>query len=307
MAAFRGVASPRSPKAEMSEGANRTSNNTWRLRYRRARGRLGWALTIVAFLLVAAPLADILWLVAVRGASALSPAIFTTVTSGISGGLLNAITGTFVLAAGALILGVPIGIGAGIYLSEFGAGPFAALVRFFADSLTGIPSIVLGYFSYITMVIGLGWQFSVLAGAITLAMMIVPYIARMTELTLRQLPIALRESAYALGAPAHKVVFRIVFPPATPGVLTAALLALAISVGETAPLIYTAGWSNYVWSGRLTHEPVGYLTYVIWSFINQPFASAHALAFAAAFLVVLVVLAINIAARLLVFRGSPPR
>ncbi len=270
-----------------------------RLRYRRARGRVGWVLTVVAFLLVAAPLLDILGLVATRGASAVSPAIFTSVTNGISGGLLNAIVGTFVLSGGALILGVPVGVGAGIYLSEFGGGPFGALVRFVADVLTGIPSIVLGYFSYITMVIGLGWQFSALAGAITLALMIIPYIARLTELAFSQLPLSLRESAYALGAPAHKVVFRIVFPPAAPGVLTAALLALAISVGETAPLIYTAGWSNYVWSGRLTHEPIGYLTYVIWSFINQPFASAHALAFAAAFLVVLVVLAINIAARLL--------
>jgi len=274
-----------------------------RLRYRRARGQVGWALSIFAFLLVAAPLLDILGLVTARGAGAISPAIFTTVTNGISGGLLNAIVGTFVLSGGALILGVPVGVGAGIYLSEFGSGSFGAVVRFLADVLTGVPSIVLGYFSYITLIIGLGWQFSALAGAITLALMIVPYIARLTELTLRQLPLALRESAYALGAKERSVVFRVIFPPATPGVLTAVLLALAISVGETAPLIYTAGWSNYVWNGRLTHEPIGFLTYVIWSFINQPFASAHALAFAAAFLVVLVVLVINVSARLLLFRG----
>ncbi len=269
-----------------------------RLAYRRARARAGWGLAALAFVLVAAPLLDILGLVAARGASAISPRLFTTVTNGISGGLLNAIVGTFVLSGGALVLGVPVGVGAGIYLAEFGSGPFGTVVRFLSDVLTGVPSIVLGYFSYITMVIGLGWQFSALAGAITLALMIVPYIARLTELSLRQLPVSLRESAYALGAPAHTVVFRIVFPIATPGVLTGVLLALAISVGETAPLIYTAGWSNYLWNGRLTHEPIGYLTYVVWSFINQPFASAHALAFAAAFLVVLVVLAINIAARL---------
>ncbi|MGH7119086.1 MAG: phosphate ABC transporter permease PstA [Acetobacteraceae bacterium] len=275
------------------------------LAWRRARARAGWALAAFAFLLVAVPLLDILWLVARRGAAALSPALFTTVTNGISGGLLNAIVGTFVVSGGALVLGTPVGVAAGIYLSEFGSGRFGALLRFVADALTGVPSIVLGYFSYIVMVIGLGWQFSALAGAITLAMMIVPYIARLTELALRQLPISLRESAYALGAPAPTVVFRIVFPPAAPGVVTAALLALAISVGETAPLIYTAGWSNYLWSGRLTHEPIAYLTYVIWSFINQPFASAHALAFAAAFLVVLLVLAINVGARLLLFRARP--
>lgn len=276
-----------------------------RLRFRRVRMRIGWALAIFAFVLVAVPLADILVLVTARGISAISPQLFTTVTNGVSGGLLNAIVGTFVLSGGALGIGAPIGIGAGIYLAEFGNGSFGAMVRFLSDVLTGIPSIVLGYFSYITMVIWLGWQFSALAGAITLALMIVPYIARLTELTLRQVPLSLREAGYALGAPDRKVIFSIVLPPATPGVLTGALLALAISVGETAPLIYTAGWSNYVWSGRLTHEPIGYLTYVIWSFINMPFASAHALAFAAAFLVVLVVLVINVAARTLLLARAP--
>ena len=272
-----------------------------RLRGRRIGTRIGWVLSGFAFALVAAPLADILILVTARGISAISPQLFLTATNGISGGLLNAIVGTFVLSGGALIIGVPIGVGAGIFLSEFGDGSFGNVVRFLSDVLTGIPSIVLGYFAYITMIIGLGWQFSALAGAITLAMMIVPYLARLTELSLRQVPLSLREAGYALGAPEHKTVFSIVLPPAMPGVLTGALLALAISVGETAPLIYTAGWSNYVWNGKLTHEPIGFLTYVIWSFINQPFASAHALAFAAAFLVVLVVLVINVSARLILF------
>lgn len=272
-----------------------------RLRGRRIGTRVGWVLSGFAFALVAAPLADILILVTARGISAISPQLFLTATNGISGGLLNAIVGTFVLSGGALIIGVPIGVGAGICLSEFGDGTFGNVVRFLSDVLTGIPSIVLGYFAYITMIIGLGWQFSALAGAITLAMMIVPYLARLTELSLRQVPLSLREAGYALGAPERKIVFSIVLPPAMPGVLTGALLALAISVGETAPLIYTAGWSNYVWNGKLTHEPIGFLTYVIWSFINQPFASAHALAFAAAFLVVLVVLVINVSARLILF------
>jgi phosphate transport system permease protein len=272
-----------------------------RLRGRRIRTRIGWALSIFSFVLVAAPLADILVLVTVRGISAVSPELFLKSTNGISGGLLNAIVGTFVLSGGALIIGVPIGVGAGIYLAEFGNGSFGNVVRFLSDVLTGIPSIVLGYFAYITMIIGLGWQFSALAGSITLAMMIVPYLARLTELSMRQVPLSLREAGYALGAPDHTVISKVVMPPAMPGVLTGALLALAISVGETAPLIYTAGWSNYVWNGKLTHAPIGYLTYVIWSFINQPFASAHALAFAAAFLVVLVVLVINVSARLILF------
>jgi phosphate transport system permease protein len=266
---------------------------------RRLRSAAGWVFCAIAFGLVAVPLVDIILLVLVRGFSALSPELFTQVTQGVGGGLLNAITGTIVLSVGALLLGVPIGVCTGIYLSEFGNGRFGGVVRFLADVLTGVPSIVLGYFSYVTMVIWLGWQFSVLAASITLAMIILPYIAKMTELVLRQIPVAMREAAYALGANDRKVVARVLLPVALPGITTAILLSLAISVGETAPLIYTAGWSNYVWNGHLTHAPIGYLTYVIWSFINQPFASAHALAFAAALLVMLTVLAINLGARAL--------
>ena len=112
----------------------------------------------------------------------------------------------------------------------------------------------------------------------------------------------MREAGFALGATDPTVVFKIVLPAASSGVITGALLALAISVGETAPLIYTAGWSNYVWNGKFTHSPVAYLTYVIWTFIDQPDAHSHALAYAAAFLVMLVVLAINIGVRLAVKR-----
>jgi phosphate transport system permease protein len=112
----------------------------------------------------------------------------------------------------------------------------------------------------------------------------------------------MREAAFALGATEPTVVFKVVLPGAASGVVTGALLALSISVGETAPLIYTAGWSNLTWNGRFTHEPIGYLTYVIWTYIDQPTAEAHSIAFAAAFLVMLVVLIINIGVRLVVRR-----
>ncbi|HUZ62499.1 MAG TPA: phosphate ABC transporter permease PstA [Acetobacteraceae bacterium] len=271
-------------------------------RTRRMLSLAGWSACAVAFVLVALPVFDILFLVISRGLAAFSPALFTQVTNGTSGGLANAISGTLILSAGALLFGVPVGVGGGIYLAEFGNGRFGAIVRFVADVLTGIPSIVLGYFAYITLITGLGWHFSVLAGSVTLAIIIIPYMARLTELVLRQVPQSLREAAYALGAPERKVILRVVFPIGWPGILTSILLALAISVGETAPLIYTAGWSNYMWHGKLIGEPIGYLTYVIWSFINQPAASAHALAFAAGFLVIVTVLAINIAARLVLRR-----
>ena len=265
---------------------------------RRASAVVFAVLCSLSFVLVVVPLADILWTVLSRGASALNLQVFTQGTNGISGGLLNAIEGTVVLSAGAIVFAAPVGVLTGVYLAEYGSGPWGSSVRFLADVLTGVPSIVLGYFSYVTLVEGLGWQFSALAGAITLAILIVPYIARFTELAMRQNPPSLREAGYALGCREHQVVFKILLPAARSGVITGVLLSLAISVGETAPLIYTAGWSNYMWNGKLTHEPVGYLTYVIWSFINQPFASAHALAYAAAFLVIAVVLAINITTRM---------
>ena len=273
-------------------------------RRRYATNIVGWGLCTLAFLLIAVPLLDLVLTVTLKGASAFSIERFTTSTNGVTGGLQNAIIGTLVLSLGSLLIATPIGIGAGIYLSEYGSNRLAATVRFLADTLTGTPSIVLGYFSYITMVIGLGWKFSELAGAITLSIMVVPYLARITELSLRRVPTSMREAAYALGARDHTVASRIVLAAAAPGVITGVLLSLAISVGETAPLIYTAGWSNYLWTGKLTNEPIGYLTYVIWTFINEPNPESHALAFAAALLVMLVVLAINIGVRM-VMRRDP--
>jgi phosphate transport system permease protein len=263
---------------------------------------IGWVACGIALLCVIGPLVDIVGVVAFNGLSAFSPKLFTSVTTGTGGGLLNAIEGTFVITIGAMIIAVPIGVGAGIYLSEYGHNKLGGTIRFLSDVLTGTPSIVLGYFSYIVFIISLGWGFSALAGAITIAILIVPYLARITELALRQVPNNMREAAFALGATEPTVVFKVVLPSAASGVVTGALLALAISVGETAPLIYTAGWSNYLWNGKLTHEPIGFLTYVIWSFITQPFAESHALAFAAAFIVMLVVLAINVGVRLTVRR-----
>lgn len=258
---------------------------------------VGWVLCGVALLLIAVPMIDLILTVFVKGISAFSLKLFTTSTNGMAGGLLNAIVGTLVLSLGSLIISVPIGVGAGMYLAEYGDNRLGSMIRFLADTLTGTPSIVLGYFSYITLVIGLGWKFSALAASITLAIMVIPYMARISELSLRRVPATMREAAYALGAKDHTVAFRIVLAAGLPGVITSVLLSLAISVGETAPLIYTAGWSNYIWTGKLTHEPVGYLTYVIWTFINEPNEKAHALAFAAALLVMMVVLAINIGVR----------
>jgi phosphate transport system permease protein len=287
--------------ASVSTRAAKTIRSSQEIR-RVVISTIGWVACGIALFCVIGPLVDIVGTVGYYGISAFSLKLFTTTGTGISGGLLNAIEGTFVITLGAMIFAVPIGVAAGIYLSEYGNNRLGATIRFMSDVLTGTPSVVLGYFSYIVFVIALGWKFSALAAAITIAILIVPYLARITELALRQVPVAMREAGFALGATEPTVVFKIILPGAASGVVTGALLALAISVGETAPLIYTAGWSSSLWHGHLTNEPIGYLTYVIWTAFEQPTAQAHALAFAAAFLVMMVVLIINIGVRLVVRR-----
>jgi len=278
------------------------TSGEWIVR-RRIFNYLGWGLTALAFVLLGSAMVWILVVVFMRGASSLNFAVITQVTQGIGGGLLNAIEGTVVLALGGILLAIPPGLATGIYLSEFDGGFFAPTIRFLSDVLVGVPSIVIGYFGYVTMVEYLGWKFSVAAGSISLAIIALPYICRTSEMAIRQVPRGLREAGYALGATEAKVITRICLPMALPTIMTGVLLALAISVGETAPLLYTAGWSNYLWNGHLTNEPIGYLTYAIWAFITEPFESAHGLAYAAAFLVTLFVLIINIVSRVVLERS----
>lgn len=277
------------------------------LNRRRIADGIGWCLVTLAFLLLGSGTVWILSTIFVQCAGAFSISMLTQVTQGTGGGLLNAIEGTAILAFGGIALAIPAGVGGGIYLAEFDRGRLAPAIRFLADVLVGVPSIVIGYFGYVTMVVALGWQFSVAAGSIALAIICLPYICRTTEMALRGVPRELREAAYALGASEREAVLSIAVPAALPGILTGILLALAISVGETAPLIYTAGWSNYLWTGHITKEPIGYLTYAIWAFLTEPFEGAHALAYAAALLVTVFVLIISIAARLLMGRQTAGR
>ncbi len=273
-----------------------------RVRTRRRWSSAGWVLCAAGFGLLAVAMGWILLMVLLRGIGALTPTVFTEVTQGTGGGLLNAIEGTVVIGIGSMLLAVPFGVAAGLYAAQFSHTVFASVIRFLADVLVGVPSIVLGYFGYVTMVEGLGWNFSLAAACITIAILCLPYICRTTELALGQVPAAMQEAAYALGAGEGRVAFRIALPMALPGVLTGILLAFAISIGETAPLIYTAGWSSYLWTGAVVRSPVGYLTYAIWAFINEPFKAANELAYAAAFLVTFLVLLISIGARAALIR-----
>jgi phosphate transport system permease protein len=262
-----------------------------------AVGAISWGLSLLSLIGVIALLFSIFAFVAVKGFPALKPELFFTVTHGIAGGLLNAILGTFMLVGLGLVIVIVVGIGTALWTAEF-APPWGVRgVRFMIDVLSGVPSIVVGYFLYVALVEMLGWGFSLIAGALALAIFMLPYVVRGADLALSGVPGELREGAYALGARQATVVFSIAFPYAVPGMLTGLLVATGIGLGETAPLIYTAGWSNYLPTLQLTHSPVGYLTYVVWTYISQPFPEAHALAYAAAALLMILVFATNLLAR----------
>ncbi|HVA36276.1 MAG TPA: phosphate ABC transporter permease PstA [Candidatus Dormibacteraeota bacterium] len=267
---------------------------------RSAIGSAWWLGSALALAASIAMLFALFWFVLVRGVPALRPEIFVTVTNGISGGLANAIVGTFMLVLGGLVLVMIVGVGSGIWLTAFAGPRMVEVTRFLTDVLSGVPSIVVGYFGYVVLLGYLGWGFSLAAGAIALAIIMLPYVVRGTDLALSAVPQELREGALALGSSTSRSMFMVCLPSAMPGILTSVLLAVSIALGETAPLIYTAGWSNYMPSAAPFHSPVGYLTYVVWTFINQPFAQSHALAYAAAVILMAVIFLTNVVARTVV-------
>jgi phosphate transport system permease protein len=274
-------------------------------RARRLRSRLAALLAWACVALALLPLGHMLVLVASQGLAALSWRVLTTTSSGTGGGLANAILGTLWLVLLGSAVAVPLGVLGGIYCGETRDGRWVRLVRTSALVLAGVPSIIVGYALFVTLVSGLGWGYSALAGGLALAIIMLPYVLRATDLAVAQVPDELRDASLALGASHPRTVSRVVFRAALPGIGTGVLLALGIAVGETAPLIYTAGWSQYLPTLRLTHAPVGYLTYAVWTFINEPFREANALAYAAALLLMLLVLGLNVAARLTVGRRQP--
>jgi phosphate transport system permease protein len=227
----------------------------------------------------------------------LTPKLLTNNTAHL--GLQNAIIGTLVLAAGVLIIAGPIGIGAGIYLSEFASGRVASTLRFFSEVLAGVPSIVVGYTGYVLLVIQFHWGYSLIAGVLALTTIVTPYIVKTTEVSLAQVPRTLREGAVALGLPETVALRKVLLPPALPGVITGLVVALAISTGETAPLLYTAGFSDANPTLDLTHHPIGYLTYVAFTNIQLPSLQDHQLANAAADVTLIFLLVLILVGRLL--------
>ena len=213
---------------------------------------------------------------------------------GEGGGIGNAILGSVVLLLLSSALGMPIGIAVGIYLSEFGKGSFASLVRFVVDTLTGIPSIVTGVFIYALVVVPLK-HFSAMAGGIALALIMIPIVARTTEEMIKLVPQSLREGALALGAPQWRVTLGVVLPAAASGIATGAMLAVARVSGETAPLLFTAFGSRFF--SHYLNEPIASLTVQIYNYAISPYDEWHAQAWAATLVLMTLILSINIVVR----------
>jgi phosphate transport system permease protein len=213
---------------------------------------------------------------------------------GEGGGIGNAITGTLVLLLLACIFGMPIGIAAGVYLAEYGNNWFAHIVRFVTDTLTGVPSIIVGVFVY-TIIVLPQKHFSTLAGGVALALIMIPIVARTTEEMIRLVPVSLREGALALGAPQWKVTTGVVLPAAASGIATGAMLAIARVSGETAPLLFTAFGSRFF--NWYLDQPMASLTVQIYNYAISPYDEWHAQAWAATLVLMTLILTINIIVR----------
>jgi len=244
----------------------------------------------------------LLWTLVSQGLVWVTPKVFTEITPppGSAGGLSNAIMGSLMLTAGGVLIGAPIGVLAGTYLSEFGRGKvIAGVVRFVNDILLSAPSIIMGTFIYETVVVTTG-HFSGWAGILALALIVLPVVVRTTEDMLRLVPDSMREAAAALGAPQWKVIVAIVYRGAMSGILTGILLAVARISGETAPLLFTA-LNNQFWNTNL-NGPIANLPVVIFQFAMSPYEDWHHLAWAGALIITAAVLLLNIIARLILYR-----
>lgn len=241
----------------------------------------------------------ILWSLLQQGVHGLSLSLFTQMTPppGSSGGLLNAIAGSLFMTVVATLIGTPVGVLAGTYLAEFGQrGWLAPTTRFVNDILLSAPSIVIGLFIY-AVVVSKMKHFSGWAGALALALIVVPVVVRTTENMLRLVPNSLREAAAALGTPQWKVILFVTLRASRAGIITGLLLAIARISGETAPLLFTA-LNNQFWTNNL-NQPMANLPVVIFQFAMSPYDDWHKLAWAGALLITLGVLALNIVARVM--------
>jgi phosphate transport system permease protein len=252
------------------------------------------AASVVAALI---PLAMILFFVVSQGIRAFNLDFFTRMPAPVGepgGGMANAIVGTLILSGLGSLMAIPIGILSGVYMAEYAGSRFASTIRFAADTLNGVPSIVIGVFAYGLAVLPFK-QFSAMAGGLALGIMMIPIIARTTEELLLLVPGTMREGALALGATRARAVFTVVLPAAAPGIVTGVVLALARIAGETAPLLFTS-FNNRFFSTDLT-QPMSSLTVQVFTYAISPYEDWHRQAWAGALVLVLIVLVCSLLAR----------
>jgi phosphate transport system permease protein len=253
-------------------------------------------LAVLSTILVIAPLVAILVYLLYKGASSLNLAFFTQIPAAVGdpgGGMANAIVGSGIVLGLGSLMGIPVGIAAGVYLAEFGRGRLiATAVRFTADVLNGVPSIVMGISIY-SLVVMRQHHFSAFAGGVALAVMMVPTITRTTEEMLATVPHAIREAALGLGVPKWRTVLSVSLKTASPGIITGCMLAFARVAGETAPLLFTA-LGNQFWSFRL-NEPIAALPLQIYVYAISPYDEWHRLAWAGSLvLIVMIMVAVSL-------------
>jgi phosphate transport system permease protein len=260
-------------------------------------------IAILTVILVLVPLIAIFGYLVYRGMASVNWAFLTQTPrppGEAGGGVANGIVGSMMILGVASLLGVPLGIGAGIYLAEYGRDRLGDAVRFTADVLNGVPSIVIGIVAYAIVV--LGWHFSALAGGVALAIMMVPTISRTTEEMLLLVPQALREAAYGLGIPRWRTTLSITLRSATSGVITGVMLAFARVAGETAPLLFTT-LGNEFWNLRLD-QPTAALPLQVYKYAQSPYDDWHRQAWAGALVLILLIVSAIAAVRYAVRRGS---
>jgi phosphate transport system permease protein len=272
---------------------------------RTAMNYLVGGLSILATVLVILPLIAILFYLIYKGASSLNFAFFTHIPAPVGeqgGGMANSIVGSGIILFLASLMGIPIGIAAGVYLAEFGRGKaLATAVRFTADVLNGVPSIVMGISIYSLIVIQQK-HFSALAGGVALAIMMVPTITRTTEEMLATVPHAIREAALGLGVPKWRTAISVSLRTASPGIITGCMLAFARVAGETAPLLFTA-FGNQFWSFKLS-EPIAALPLQIYVYALSPYDEWHRLAWAGSLVLIVMIMVSVTLVRIFANRGA---
>ena len=268
-------------------------------RWRKFKNALMQAVTLVCAILVVAPLVLVFYHLVKEGFSSINWAFFTQLPKPVGetgGGMANAIVGTFILLGQAAVLGVPIGVLGGVFLSEYGSSRLNWWIRFAADVLNGVPSITWGMVVYALVVVPMK-GFSALAGGIVLGLMMIPLVMRTTEEVLRLVPNGYREAALALGIAKWRTIVQIVMRTALKGIVTGVLLALARVAGETAPLLFTA-FGNHFWTHKLT-DPISAMPLQIFAYAISPYDDWHRQAWAGALVLLLLVLFVNAGVRVL--------